>query len=355
MKNVLYACSYAPVEIVSALGLTPTWLLPDGAPQNADQYIHSLTCPYVRQLCTILMAGDVGSLNAIVLPNSCDGMRRLADVVRANRPDLPLVFMDVPRKSDPASIDLFSLRLRQFADELASIFSRASLDDDALWRSIAEYNDVRLGMQELFMQLRTATPIVSGSEVYQLSREAVTTHIDDFLPSLRRFLAHMHDRKRMMATRQAPRLMLFGNILTDPEIVRVIEDAGAVVASMDHCFGERAFDRPVPTDIDDPYTALSHRYLTRSTCPRMEGLETRINDIVSLAEEAGVDGVIYCSVTHCDNFLYDAPTIIRHLKEHDIPVLQLTHDGEWNSPGQVETRIEAFIETIENRKVSRYA
>jgi benzoyl-CoA reductase/2-hydroxyglutaryl-CoA dehydratase subunit BcrC/BadD/HgdB len=265
------------------------------------------------------------------------------------------LFLDVPHKGDPQSIDLFASQLRRFADALATTFSVPPIDDDALWRTIGTYNDVRLGMQELFMQFRTATPIVSGSEIFQLSRQAITSHVDGFLPSLNRFLSHVSGRKRMMATRAVPRIMLYGNILTAPDLVRMIENLGAVVVSLDHCFGERAFDRLVESDIDSPYTALARRYLTRSTCPRMEGLDQRIEDITSLAEESNADGVIYCSVTHCDNFLYDAPHVIQHFKERNLPVLLLRHDGEWNALGQVRTRIEAFIETIENREVSRYA
>ncbi|MBN1881009.1 MAG: 2-hydroxyacyl-CoA dehydratase [Deltaproteobacteria bacterium] len=356
MKNVLYACSYVPVEIVTACGLTPVWLLPEGEPQNADQYIHSLLCPYVRKLCAAVMSDIADMPVGVILTNSCDGMRRLADVIRVYRPDLPLLFLDVPHKTDPESVDLFAVRLRQFADKLASTFQGRPADDDALWRSIGRHNSVRLDMQELFMQLRTATPIVSGSEVFQFSKEAITSDIDDFLPSLHRFLAHISGRKRSMASRPASRIMIYGNILTTPDLVRIIENSGAVVVSLDHCFGERCFDLPVSTDTDSPYTALARRYLTRSPCPRMGGLlDQRIVDIASLAEEARADGVIYSSVMHCDHFLYDAPSTIGSLKGRDVPVLLLRHDGEWNALGQVKTRIEAFLETIENRKVHRYA
>jgi len=355
MKNMLYACSYVPVEIVTAAGFTPVWLLPDSDPQHADHYIHSITCPYVRQLCAAVLDDTASTAEGIVLTNSCDGMRRLADVLAAYRSDLPVLFLDVPQKSDPASIDLFAMRLREFTDTMAETFPETAVDDDALWRTIGEYNQVRLGMEELLMQLRTATPIVSGSEVYQLSREAITSRVDTFLPSLKRFLSHISGRKREMSIRNAPRLMLYGNILTAPDLVRIMEDSGALVVSLNHCFGERAFDRPVETEGNSPYEALAHRYLTRSTCPRMEGLDERITEIASLAEESTADGVIYCSVTHCDNFLYDAPHVVSGLKEKDIPVLVITHDGEWRTQGQVETRIEAFVETIQSREVSRYA
>jgi benzoyl-CoA reductase/2-hydroxyglutaryl-CoA dehydratase subunit BcrC/BadD/HgdB len=166
MRNILYACSYVPVEIVSAAGCAPVWLLPESDPQNADQYIHSLTCPYVRKLCVALLDDAAGSAEGIVLTNSCDGMRRLADVIGAYRPELPLLFLDLPQKSDPASIGLFSGQLRRLADAMAATFSETSVDDDSLWRTIGAYNEVRLDMRELFMQLRTATLIVSGSEVY---------------------------------------------------------------------------------------------------------------------------------------------------------------------------------------------
>lgn len=56
MKNeILYTCSYTPVEILDAFGLVPVRTLGRaGAPEVADSHLHPNLCSYVRASSTAL-------------------------------------------------------------------------------------------------------------------------------------------------------------------------------------------------------------------------------------------------------------------------------------------------------------
>jgi benzoyl-CoA reductase/2-hydroxyglutaryl-CoA dehydratase subunit BcrC/BadD/HgdB len=79
----------------------------------------------------------------------------------------------------------------------------------------------------------------------------------------------------------------------------------------------------------------------------MEGLERRIRCMTKLANDTRADGIIYCSLKFCDPCLFDVPPISRTFRERGTPFLWLEDDYASSSLGQTRTRIEAFLELIE--------
>ena len=80
------------------------------------------------------------------------------------------------------------------------------------------------------------------------------------------------------------------------------------------------------------------------------GRKAYINE---LAKEYGADGIIYNQIKFCDPWAYErvlGATILR--EEYHYPVLSV--DRPYNirsSQGQMRTRVQAFIESIEIKKI----
>jgi benzoyl-CoA reductase/2-hydroxyglutaryl-CoA dehydratase subunit BcrC/BadD/HgdB len=129
-------------------------------------------------------------------------------------------------------------------------------------------------------------------------------------------------------------------------VVAELERAGADVVALDTCIGLRHYEASLEKP-SGQIPALARRTLTRRSCARMEGLEQRIQSMKQLAEETEADGVVYCSLKFCDPCLYDAPPISRVFREQGIPFLWLEDDYGASSLGQTRTRLEAFLELIE--------
>ena len=72
----------------------------------------------------------------------------------------------------------------------------------------------------------------------------------------------------------------------------------------------------------------------------------RVEDILRLAKEYKVDGVIDVNLKFCSIYDVEGFTVERALKEAGIPVLGIETDYTDSDAEQLKTRIEAFVEMI---------
>jgi benzoyl-CoA reductase/2-hydroxyglutaryl-CoA dehydratase subunit BcrC/BadD/HgdB len=170
---------------------------------------------------------------------------------------------------------------------------------------------------------------------------AVPEKFQDYVSSLTSLMKKIGD---VPEKDQVPKLFIWGSIMENEEIVKMIEDAGARVVSEDFCTGSRYFDKKVEIT-NNPYKSISERYLKRSPCSRMVDVFGRIKSIVSLIERRAISGAIYHSLKFCDHTLYDYPLVKKEFEKQHIPLLHINCDSAKND-GQTKTRIEAFIEQL---------
>jgi benzoyl-CoA reductase/2-hydroxyglutaryl-CoA dehydratase subunit BcrC/BadD/HgdB len=339
--RVLVTCSCVPEEIITAAGLQPIRTLPSDPPADADSHIHPNTCGYLKSLLASALDREGLRASCIVIGNSCDGMRKLYDLWGAYVTHLPALFLDLPKKRDADSIRFFASELRRFASELEAVFPGAAVTDESLRRAIEAHNRVRLLMREVFRLQRDEQKNVSGREVFDLSLHGTQFPADEFIARLEEFLSRVEERKPLSSER---RILLTGNLISRPDPVTTIEDFGGRVVALDTCIGLRHYETPVEEDAADPMLALATRYLTRPSCPRMEGMEERFEYLKTLAEEVRADGIVYSCIKFCDPLIYDIPMMSSWFRGVGIPFLFLENDYTWSGSGQLRTRIQAFTE-----------
>ena len=99
---------------------------------------------------------------------------------------------------------------------------------------------------------------------------------------------------------------------------------------------------------DQVMTGYTRGLLSQFPCMRMEAAAGRDELIEKYARS--VDGIIYHTVQFCDNYSYEYAWLKKVL---DAPMLQLETDYTKQSYGQVLTRIEAFLESLDSGKEKR--
>ena len=77
-----YFCHYVPREIILAAGALPLRLRGAGSTDSSlgDAYLSSRLCTYVRHVMSIALDGHYDFLDGEISSNSCDHVRRSADV-----------------------------------------------------------------------------------------------------------------------------------------------------------------------------------------------------------------------------------------------------------------------------------
>jgi benzoyl-CoA reductase/2-hydroxyglutaryl-CoA dehydratase subunit BcrC/BadD/HgdB len=346
-RTVAYACTYVPEEIILAAGLRPERIIPESRPSQADAHMHPNTCYYIKSLLASGLAGAEAGAAAVVFANSCDGMRRLHDVWSEYVEGVPALFLDVPKKKDPASVEFFAYELERFARELEETLPGARVTDDGLLGAIETCNEIRGLMGEVFRLQGDPNSGVSGRSVLDLCLEGARSHPAAFVDRLTGFISEA--KQAPPADGAARRILVTANVVHRPELIDLVERSGGRVVALDSCLGVRHFDRPVETRGSDPMTALAERYLAKASCPRMEGIEERFQRLKRLAVECDTDGIIYSMVKFCDLHLYEAPLMRITCEDSALPFLFLENDYEWTGMEQMKTRVEAFLGMIGER------
>ena len=109
-------------------------------------------------------------------------------------------------------------------------------------------------------------------------------------------------------------------------------------------------------DDEDALRQVCRAYQKRCQCPRMMNMEKvygRKEYVKSIAEEYKADGIIYEQIKFCDPWAYEkllGSTMLRD--DYGYPVLAV--DRPYNissSAGQMRTRVQAFVESMEIKKI----
>ncbi|MEW6439729.1 MAG: 2-hydroxyacyl-CoA dehydratase family protein [bacterium] len=348
-RTIAYTCSYVPEEILLAAGLTPWRMIPRAHPSEADPYLYPNTCSYVKSLMAAGLSGAASGAGAVVFANSCAGMRRLHDLWSQYVKAVPALFIDVPKKNDPPSVEFFASELRTLARRLEELFPGSRVTEEKLEDAIAACNDVRMLMDKVFSLQKDPNKGVSGSAVLGLCLEGARSHPARFAETLKGFLA---GSRQEQASAGAPRIVITANLVHGPELIELIEGLGGRVVVLDSCIGVRHYDRLVARRAGDPMQALAERYLLRASCARMEGIEDRFQRLRRMAAEFRADGIVYSTLKFCDTYLYETPLMRMTCEDAGMSFLLLENEYAWTGLEQMKTRVESFLAVIGEREAT---
>ena len=145
-------------------------------------------------------------------------------------------------------------------------------------------------------------------------------------------------------------VFLFGNVLADPEALKLFESCGARIIDDDLCTGSRLFTSLEIGENPDLLAQISRSLLTRPPCARTfdPGQPLKMaEDILRRARASGAKGVIGQTIKFCDPYLDRLPAVRETLRQAGIPLLLIEGDCSLRSVEQQRTRIEAFIEMLD--------
>lgn len=346
MARLGFTCRYTPLPLLAAAGFTPYRVLPVGdPPEKAGAILHDNLCPHVKRILDRAVADDLPELRGLVVMNSCDAMRRLADAWVCVRPDDRVCVVDLPVTSDERAVARFHDELERLRSTLAK-WSGCDLDDAAISRATELYRRAAESLGELANAAADGRLSGSRATLQRAVERTVTQQIDDAVEYIDDLLSSLGPPT---ANSDDVPVFLFGNVLPDPGAFDLIADCGARVVDDDLCTGSRQI---VPFEIKDGEPVLrqmARQLLAAPRCARSMaaempgGLGAVIADRV---RAAGARGAIAYVVKFCDPYLIRLPAIHDALRAAGIPLLVLEGDCTLRSLGQQRTRLEAFVEMI---------
>ena len=345
-----YVCKYVPVEALEAMGAHMERIDPDESLVSfdaAESCMHANVCSFAKSTFETVLSGN---LDGIVLTTCCDSMRRLADALRAQAPNLFIHVLDVPRDTGEAACALYQRRVAELLSAYGK-FANATFSEEKLFAQIGGTlcpaegtcdSTLELDYARLHSEAAPAAPQVDSHDRNQAADsaawsegcEASERNADEAV-AVPQVNCTLQPQTHFSPT--MPNVGIAG-ARANAEIKRILEAHGVNIAFDITC--TNASRRFVPRKTDT-LAQYAHDVLTQLPCARMRDISPRKAFFDHVLPQ--IDGLVFHTVQFCDMYSYEYSDLKR---TSPAPILALETDCTAQSRGQMLTRLEAFLESI---------
>ena len=333
-----------------------------GSIEIGTYYMTSLLCEYCRALVERAVEGGYNFLDCIIAPDACAAMNRCVENMEllktCEKEKFYITYSDVPMKSDETALKHYVKQMRlRVLEPLHDVYG-IDISDAALRKAAEQHNKVCRLIRELGDFRKEEYPRITGYEFYIFCLATYCCPKEALIPILEETLEEVRTRETDEEKTYRIRVVLAGSEIDDLDFIRLIEDSGALVVADRHCFGSfPGRDEIALHEGEDMLTQICRHYMVTGQCPRFmntEKVEERKDYVDRLAKEYHADGIIYEQMKFCDYWGYErmAASHIMH-EEYGYPVLSIDRPYVVGSSGQLRTRVQAFVESVEIKKIQR--
>ncbi len=347
-------CVYVPDELIFAANAIATGLC--GGSQfwvpGGEKVLPTNTCPLIKasvgarldRTCPFFRIADM-----YIGETTCDGKKKAWEILGE---DVPVHVMDLPQMKREKDIKAWAEEIKELKKVIEE-FTGNKVTAESLSESIKLINNKRKALSRLYECRKADKVPISGRDALVISQIAFYDDPARFTQMTNKLCDELEQRIKdgvSVVKEGTKRILLTGTPLAVPnwKLHNIIETSGAVVVCEEMCTGTRYFENLVDetkTTIDEQIDALANRYMVIN-CACFTPNTGRIDDIIRLAKEYKVDGVIDVNLKFCSLYDVEGYTVERALKEAGIPVMGIETDYTDNDAEQLRTRIGAFIEMI---------
>lgn len=347
-KKILgYFCTNTPEEMIQAAGFLPVRILSSRDTISlASRHLQSYSCSLVQSSLEAGLRGELSYLDGTVFPHTCDSIQRLSDIWAEN---LRFPFhwdLVLPVKLHTESARTYLIHeLRRFRKGLEDFAGRPVSDED-LRKAIALFNENRSLLKEISRYQAQYPGRIRPSNLYALIKTANFMAKEEHNPLLKEFASQLGDGQPFRPG--GVRLFLAGSVCDQPKIYDLVESCGASLVGDDLCTGWRYFAEDV-SSAGDPIVSLADRFVRKVPCPCKFNPEIdRADRLLQRVKAAGTQGVVFLLLKFCDPHAFDYPYLKERLDKEKIPSLLLEIESGGLPLGAMETRLRAFVETMES-------
>jgi len=363
LKCVASVCENVPEPLMNIPGAFSVRLRAPrtGSMEIATYYMTSLLCEYTRALLERAVEGGYNFTDCIITPDGCSMMNRCVENMEllnvVEKPDYFYEYMEIPMKADDNGLNLYVLQCKNHI--LKPLAEKFGLDtsDAAIRKAVEQHNEVCRLIRQIGEFRKDRYPKITGYEFHILTMVTYVAPKHLLIDKLRETLEEIKLREPDEKEYRA-RVVYVGSEVDDVDVIRQVEECGAYVCADRFCYGSfPGRDEIVLTEDEDALTQVCRQYMYRGQCPRymdsskMDGRRSYVND---LAKEYNADGVIYEQIKFCDPWAYERMMgTIALREEYGYPVLSVDRPYTIGNSGQMRTRVQAFVESIEIKKIQR--
>lgn len=349
-----YTCVYTPIEILAAANVSFIRFLHKGTPDEViagETLSQSMLCDYIKSIVGsfIKKEPEAMAVEKLYTFYTCTCMRSAVESI--GQLYVPSAVFHVPRKHNEAgSKEVLAAEIQAFKRDLEELTGE-TITEEAIYEKTKLYNRARRYMCEIAEFRKGNAPLIHSSEYQELVIGFFQTPVEKLLPELEAIKQQLEKADR--PAEKKIRLLLTGGIVTqgDQKITKILEDMDVEIVAEDNCTGIKPLSFEVKEEKDEIYFALADAYLGKAPCSRMYTKEDMLEYSRKLAKEYDVDGVVFYYLKFCPSYNVEEKIYQDLFREENIPLIVLSGDYSMGDEGQIKTRLEAFIELIQQKNI----
>lgn len=363
-KAIGSVCSLIPEPLLNLPGCFSVRIRAPrtGSIEMGTYYMTSIMCECCRAILERAIEGGYEFLDCILAPDACAQMNRCVENIDklklCNGKDFFITYSDVPMKSDETALEHYVRQMKQYVLEPLNRTYNIDISDNALRLAVDEHNKICRLIKKLGDYRKEDNPKITG---YEFSLFCLATYCcpkDKIIDILSKTCEEVKNRKRDDKNPYRARVIVAGSEIDDPDFIKLAEDAGANVVADRYCFGSLPGRQEIIlNEKEDILTQICRFYMEKGQCPRFmdtHKIKERHEYMDKLVKEYSADGIIYEQIKFCDYWGYErayASHVMR--EEYGYSVLSVDRPYVVGNSGQLRTRIQAFVESIEIKKLQK--
>lgn len=333
-----------------------------GSMEMGTYYLTSFLCEYSRALLERAIEGGYQFVDCMMAPDACTMINRcvenmeLLHTMGTEKDRFFYRYLEVPMKADENGLNLYvSECRRKILDSLTEVYG-IDTSDAALRKAVENHNKICKLITEIGDFRKEINPRITGYEFHIICMATYVCPKDMLVERLEETLEEIRNREPDDRPKYRARVVVAGSEIDDVDMIKLVEESGALVVADRFCYGSLPGREVIPlNDTEDVLTQICRHYMMHCMCPRhmdTPKMNRRKEYIDELAKEYHADGIIFEQMKFCDPWAYERMVGTYDLREkYGYPVLSIDRPYAVGSSGQVRTRVQAFVESIEIKKI----
>lgn len=333
-----------------------------GSMEIATYYMSNYTCEFCRALLERTIEGGYNFLDAIAGVDACAMMNRTMENIEIlnliDKKGFFVSHVDVPYKVNDDAVEHYVQQIQLKVLNKLKENLGVDISEDSMRKAVELHNEVCRIITEIGEFRKEENPPITGYEFHILNLVSYVCPkyliVDKLRETLKEIKARECDYKKIYRAK----VVLVGSEIDDPELTKLIEESGALIVADRFCFGSFPGRQEIILKPGEKVlNSICRQYLEQSLCPRYVSHE-KINQRRDFAEDLyndyHADGIIYEQIKFCDYWGYER-ALTSHIitEERGIPTLSIDRPYMSRTSGQLRTRVQAFVESLEIKKIQR--
>ena len=359
-----YTCYYVPEALLNCGNAFSVRLsAPNtGSLDISQYYMSSFICGYTRALFERAFEGGYNFVDFYASSDTCQQMVRVVENLHElkliDNPNFSYGIIDSPLKLSEHGVKLYVEQVRRHFLEPMSSKLGVDTSDAAIREAVAMHNEMCDIITAISDLRKAANPVITPREFHIISIASYTCPTYLILPYLRETLEELKTREPDPVNRWRARVVVIGSELDDYAFSEIMENCRCYVVADRYCFGSFPGRQRIElNDSEDALTQVCRSYLETNQCPRFmseEKIIGRREYVKKLCEDFNAEGVIYEQAKFCDFWGYERMLAGHVLSdEYGIPTVGIDREYVVRGAGQLSTRVQAFVESLEIKRIQK--